>query len=85
MAVFEHRESVMGGCLYVSDDVKPSADGVMLYFSVDGRHDEAEAMVAELGGQVVMAKHAIGPFGFRSVILDPDGNRIALHSEAEAA
>jgi predicted enzyme related to lactoylglutathione lyase len=28
----------------------------------------------------LLTKHAIGPHGFRTVILDSEGNRIALHS-----
>jgi hypothetical protein len=32
------------------------------------------------GGKVLQPPHAIGPHGFRAVILDSDGNRLALHS-----
>jgi uncharacterized protein len=87
VAVFEHTDSGLGGCLYLSDTVKPSADGALLYFNVSGRHDEAEALVQQMDGEILEPKHAIGPFGFRTLILDPDGNRIALHSavtESEA-
>jgi predicted enzyme related to lactoylglutathione lyase len=28
--------------------------------------------------------HAIGPHGFRAVLLDSEGNRIALHSSSDA-
>jgi hypothetical protein len=28
--------------------------------------------------------HAIGPHGFRAVILDSEGNRLALHSRSDA-
>jgi hypothetical protein len=26
-------------------------------------------------------KHSIGPHGFRAIVLDSEGNRIALHSK----
>ena len=32
------------------------------------------------GGQVVKTKHAIGPHGYRAIVLDSEGNRVALHS-----
>ena len=28
--------------------------------------------------------HSIGPHGFRALILDSEGNRVALHSETDA-
>jgi predicted enzyme related to lactoylglutathione lyase len=37
--------------------------------------------VAPNGGKVVQAKHAIGPFGFRAIIVDSEGNRVALYSD----
>jgi hypothetical protein len=33
---------------------------------------------------VLEAMHAIGPHGFRAVVLDSEGNRIALHSTTDA-
>jgi uncharacterized protein len=37
-----------------------------------------------MGGKVVKPVHSIGPHGFRAVILDSEGNRIALHSTRDA-
>jgi hypothetical protein len=48
---------------------------------VGKKHDQAEKAAAKNGGKVLQPKHPIGPYGFRSVILDSEGNRIALHSE----
>ena len=33
---------------------------------------------------VCLPIHPIGPHGFRAIILDSEGNRIALHSEVDA-
>lgn len=68
------------GCLVKSDSVRPSEHGPLLYFGCDGRLDEAIAGVRAGGGKVLQEKHAIGPHGFRAVVLDSEGNRIALHS-----
>jgi len=32
------------------------------------------------GGQIVQDIHPIGPHGFRAILIDSEGNRIALHS-----
>ena len=38
------------------------------------------AAVGPNGGKVLQPKHPIGPYGSRAVVLDSEGNRIALHS-----
>jgi predicted enzyme related to lactoylglutathione lyase len=53
----------------------------MVYLNANGRLDDAVASVAPNGGKVLQAKHPIGPFGFRAIILDSEGNRVALHSD----
>lgn len=79
-AVLDH-EGGNGACLVPSDDdVKPSAYGPLMYLNAEGRLDAAEAQVVKRGGKVLKPKHSIGPHGFRSVILDSEGNRVALHS-----
>ncbi len=83
-AVLEHGPG-NGGCLVVKpEDVPLEADihkGPLLYLGVEGRIDEATAMVTELGGRVLTPVHSVGPHGFRSIVLDSEGNRVALHSE----
>ncbi len=71
------------GCLCQVPGFKPSADGVMIYFSVNGRLKEAVAAVSEHDGTVQSDVHSIGDYGFRAEVLDSEGNCIALHSETE--
>jgi len=68
------------GCLTLSGDNQPSLNGPLIYLSVDGRLDEAVAAVSANGGIVQQAVHQIGAYGYRAVIIDSEGNRIALHS-----
>jgi uncharacterized protein len=70
------------GCLYLpeSNENKPAAAGPLVYLNCSGRLDDAVAQAESHGGKVVHAKHKIGDHGFRAVILDSEGNRIALHS-----
>jgi uncharacterized protein len=80
-AVFPHKENDVAGCLVENPSFKPSSnDGLLMYFNVDGRLDAALAEVEKFGGKVLEPKHPIGQHGFRAVLLDSEGNRIALHS-----
>jgi predicted enzyme related to lactoylglutathione lyase len=69
----------VSGCL-VLGDAQPSADGPMIYLNCEGRLDAAIALVGLNAGKVLQPKHQIGPHGFRAVVLDSEGNRVALHS-----
>lgn len=82
-----HEEQGASGCLCLESDSaglenKPSPDGPLIYLSVEGRLDDAIAATKSNGGKVLKEKHQIGEHGYRAVILDPEGNRIALHSTA---
>jgi predicted enzyme related to lactoylglutathione lyase len=68
------------GCLFMKDDERPSDRGLLIYLNAQGRLDEAVAAVEPNGGKVLQARHQIGPYGFRAIILDSEGNRVALHS-----
>lgn len=80
-SVFEH-ESGNGGCL-VPNPAEVSRIGVLLYLNADGRLRDAVAEVAKCGGTVVEDVHPIGPHGFRAIVFDSEGNRVALHSSID--
>ena len=82
-AVLQHDDG-NGGCLIPDAGAVASNGGVLLYMNVDGRMREAVARVPALGGKVVEPVRAIGPHGYRAVVLDSEGNRIALHSTVDA-
>ena len=75
-----HVQSGVSGCLVESKEVSPSENGPLIYLACDGRLDAAEAVVAANGGKVLKTKSSIGQHGFRTIILDSEGNRVALHS-----
>lgn len=76
-----HGGNDVAGCLYVPDgDNAPSRAGPLVYLNVDGRMDAAVQAVVVLGGQVLQAPHPIGPHGTRALVLDSEGNRLALHT-----
>lgn len=74
-----HSEQNASGCLVVGMS-EPSQKGPLVYLSAEGRLDAAIAAVAKNGGEVLSPKHSIGPHGFRAIIIDSEGNKIALHS-----
>jgi uncharacterized protein len=73
-----------GGCLILKPAEVASAAGILLYMNVDGRMRDAMGRVSALGGKVLEPMHAIGAHGYRAVVLDSEGNRIALHSSTDA-
>jgi hypothetical protein len=81
MGILPHNDGEVGGCLLQSAEEIPSETGPMIYLNVNSRLDEAIAAVVSHGGKIIKPKHAIGPYGWRAVILDSEGNRIALHSD----
>ena len=82
-----HEEQNASGCLVVRGDSggvdnRPSANGPLIYLSLEGRLDEAVETARKNGGKVLRARQKIGEHGFRAVIIDSEGNRIALHTSA---
>jgi len=80
--VLDHKDG-NGGCL-IQNPEDVSFSGVMIYLNVDGRIRDAESKVEVHGGQVVQSTHPIGPHGFRAIVRDSEGNRVALHSQSDA-
>ncbi len=78
-ATLAHAEG-NGGCLVPNADGVSATQGPLIYLNVDGRLEEAVALVEDQGGSVTQSIHQIGPYGQRAVILDCEGNRLALHS-----
>ena len=81
IGLLTHDHNDVGGCLAPADaDSQPSEKGPLLYLNCEGRLDQAVSAAEGGGGKVLTPKHAIGPYGFRAIVLDSEGNRVALHS-----
>jgi predicted enzyme related to lactoylglutathione lyase len=77
--LFEHGDG-NGGCI-IDDKSAISADkGILVYMNANGRIRDAVRQTEVHGGKVMEDVHAIGPHGFRAIVIDSEGNRIALHS-----
>jgi predicted enzyme related to lactoylglutathione lyase len=80
--VLEHGDG-NGGCLVPKPQEVTGTAGILVYMNVNGRIRDAVRKVEANGGKVLEPTHAIGPHGFRAIVLDSEGNRIALHSESD--
>ena len=71
-----------GSLVKLEEFYVPSKDGVVIYFTcpdIDGSLQR----VKEKGGQVLQEKKQISPeHGYMGLMLDSEGNRIALHSNS---
>jgi predicted enzyme related to lactoylglutathione lyase len=78
-----HSGGDVGGCLYLPEaDNAPSKVGPLIYLNAEGRLNQAVEAVTANGGLVLQAIHEIGPHGFCAIVLDSEGNRIAIHAPA---
>ncbi|MEP6740594.1 MAG: VOC family protein [Caldimonas sp.] len=76
-----HSGNEVAGCLVASEGGNaPSPGGPLVYLNAEGRIAEAVAAATAHGGRILEAVVPIGPHGFRAIVLDSEGNRIALHS-----
>lgn len=84
MALFPTEDSGTGGALiqflewYQPSDSK----GPLLYLNANPDLKTVLDRVEKAGGKITIPKRQISPeFGYMAVILDTEGNRIALHSD----
>jgi predicted enzyme related to lactoylglutathione lyase len=78
-AMFPHDGGVGGG-LVAGDGYTPNAQGSLVYLNANPDLNVVLNRVKGAGGQVIKAKTDIGENGFFALILDTEGNRVALHS-----
>lgn len=85
MAFFpwENGSGKANGALVQGDMYVPSADGVKLYLNADPDLQVVLDRIQGAGGQIVMAKTAIGDgLGYMAFFVDTEGNVVGLHSNA---
>ena len=80
MGILPHEDNGVGGCLFKKEGERPAEHGPLVYLNAQDRLDQAVSAAETNGGKVLQAKHSIGPHGYRAIVRDSEGNRIALHS-----
>ncbi|KAB2909736.1 MAG: VOC family protein [Ignavibacteriales bacterium] len=83
MAVFPIEESEeVTGALVSGAGYNPGSEGALIYLNANPDLSAVLKRVGEAGGVVVAPKQKIGSeFGYMAIILDSEGNRIALNSK----
>ncbi|HLP92596.1 MAG TPA: VOC family protein [Saprospiraceae bacterium] len=78
---FNTGEAV-GGSIVVRPDLTPTSNGGVIYLNAFGNLSEAVGKVLSAGGKVLAPEINLGKFGFAAIILDSEGNKIGLLSNA---
>lgn len=71
----------VSGAIVQGEDYSPRTDGTLVY--LNGGHDLDLPLkrIEPAGGKVLVPKTQISPeIGFFAMIIDPEGNKVALHS-----
>lgn len=80
-AVLSHDQG-NGGCLVIQPE-NVGQQGPLIYLNVHGFIRDAVEKARELGGEILQDIYSLGPIGYKAMILDSEGNRVALHSEVD--
>ncbi len=78
----DEKPGTAGSLVCMPEFYKPSSDGVLIYFTSQGGDLTTELLkVEKAGGKILMPKKQISEdVGYMGLILDTEGNRIAIHS-----
>ncbi len=80
-ASFQYGKTGTGITLIKVDcPIAPASFAITPYLNCNGRLERAIAQAKLYGGDIVKNIHTMKPFGIRAIILDSEGNQIALHS-----
>ena len=73
---------VGGALVHNADFYKPSAtEGPLIYLNANPDVQLILDKVEAAGGKIMVPKTQISPeYGYMAVLMDPEGNRVALHS-----
>ena len=79
----EDKPGSPGSLVHAPEFYKPSADGVVIYLTAhSGDLTNELSRVADAGGKVIQPKTQISEdHGNMALIIDSEGNRVALHSK----
>lgn len=83
MAFFPNvsTDGLSTGALVCGEGYKSSTAGALVYLHGGSDLSNVQNRVEKAGGTVVKAKHLISPdAGYMAIIMDTEGNRVALHS-----
>jgi hypothetical protein len=84
LAIFDHAETGVGGCLLAGPNAPaPSTVGTLVYLHARPSLDAALGRLEQVGGRVLTPKVQLpGDMGCYAHVADSEGNRVGLHAAA---
>jgi predicted enzyme related to lactoylglutathione lyase len=76
----EPNNGKLSGAIVHGEYYKPSMEGALVYLNGNPDLQEALDRVEKAGGKIMRPKTQIGEFGFMAVMIDTEGNAVAIHS-----
>ncbi len=81
--IFPTQQNGVAGCIVQRPEMKPAAQGTMIFLSADGQLNSAVDRAKSAGSKVLVPRTEVpGGFGFFACITDSEGNHVGLHSRA---
>lgn len=80
--LYDFQNGGRGGAIVHNPDFyQPSANGSLIYLNCEPDLSLVLDRVVDAGGKIQLEKSEVGPgLGFWALMLDSEGNRVALHS-----
>ena len=84
MALFNDANGESFGCVTYGENFTPGKDGAVVYFDATSVIDKVMERITQSGGQLLTSKIEL-PNNIGSIVhfIDSEGNRVALHAEAQ--
>lgn len=81
MGVLPSNGETVNVVLVKGNDYKPTTDGAVLYLNAGNDLQPMLEKVEQHGGQAIVPKTEINPeIGYFALFIDPEGNKMGLHS-----
>lgn len=81
MGVLPGNSETVNVVLVKGNDYKPTTEGAVLYLNAGNDLQPMLEKVEQHGGQVIVPKTEINPeIGYFALFIDPEGNKMGLHS-----
>ena len=74
-------EQGVGGSIISGPGYEPSQQGALIYLNGGDDLSIPLSRVEAAGGTITVPKTSLGQFGFMAQFIDPEGNRVAFHSD----
>lgn len=82
--IFPTQQNGVAGCIVQRAEMKPAAEGTIIFLNADGKLNAAVERAKSTGSKVLVPRTEIpGGFGFFACITDSEGNHVGLHSRGD--